>query len=271
MPKSPQLEDGLTPIANELVEAFCTINLSAYEHRILWFIIRKTYGFHKKTDRISYSQFEDGTGIDRRHVCRILSGLKKRHIIICSGAGYALEYGIQKDYDLWINHKNIDTSSGAEIDTAIGADLTPKEATIDTTNLTPIQDKLTPIQGDLTPKEATNLTPKEAHTKERKILTKDTTKDSNAQEKKSFEEYKEEMRKRYPELDFDNEFQKFHEYWYEGRKICTNPKLALHNWLDRAREYKKQKGVNGNGSNKQNTGRPCQITPRDKYTDPDSL
>ena len=188
---NPQIENGHTKIANELVEALAMVNLSAYESRLLWVIFRKTYGWNKKTDRISYSQFANFTGIDRRHIGRALTEPKRRQIIVCSGEGYNLEYGIQKDFDLWI-----DTNSGAKIDTNLGNDLTPKEATItnkiDTNlgnDLTPkeatltdmidtnlgndLTPNLTPIWGGLTPKEATNLTPKEVYTKERKHITKE--------------------------------------------------------------------------------------------------
>ena len=39
---SPQKDNGFTPIADEIVEALMMINLSGNEHRILWFIFRKT-------------------------------------------------------------------------------------------------------------------------------------------------------------------------------------------------------------------------------------
>ena len=45
---SPQLEDGYTRIANELIEALMRTNLSAYQSRVLWAIWRKTYGFNKR-------------------------------------------------------------------------------------------------------------------------------------------------------------------------------------------------------------------------------
>ena len=170
----PQLEDGLTPIANELIDALCKINLSAYESRVLWFIIRKTYGYRKKVDRISFSQYTEGTGIDRRHIGRVLNSLKRKNIILCSGAGYLLEYGIQKDYDQW----KIDTNLGNDFDTHSGNDLTPKEATIDQKKSLPIQGESLPIQGDLTPKEATKSLPKEANTIANSILQKHITKAS---------------------------------------------------------------------------------------------
>ena len=161
---NPQLENGRTEFANELVDALCRVNLSAYENRVLWFIARKTYGYHKKIDRIPYSQFENGTGIDHRHIGRAISSLKKKNMITVNGTGYALEYGIQKDYDSW------------KINTKAGIDLTPKEAPISKDDLTPIQGDLTPIQGDLTPKEAPNSVPKEAHSKAIKQDQKHITK-----------------------------------------------------------------------------------------------
>lgn len=36
---------------------------------------------------------------------------------------------------------------------------------------------------------------------------------------------------------FDNQFQKFCEYWFDGKRKLKNPTLACHNWLDKAREY----------------------------------
>lgn len=97
---SPQIENGYLKLANEIVDALYKINLSAYESRILWFIFRKTYGWNKKSDCISYSQFEE-TGINRRHIGRALKQLKERKIVNVSGSGYKLHYTLQKDYTKW--------------------------------------------------------------------------------------------------------------------------------------------------------------------------
>lgn len=239
MPKSPQIEDGMTMVANELVEALCKINLSAYESRVVWCIFRKTYGYHKKTDRISYSQFELSTGLKRWHVNRALLHLIDRQIIQKNGEGYDLEYGIQKDYDLWDSLPKEVTN----IVTETGNESLPNQVTIIDEKSLPIQEESLPIQVASLPKEVTKSLPKEVNTKERNILTKNTTKEKSII---SFDDYKEQMRERYPDLNFDNEVQKWHEYWYEGRKKCTNPKLALHNWLDRARQWK-ENGGNGSG------------------------
>lgn len=98
---SPQKENGYTPIANEIMEALCQINLSAYETRILLFILRKTYGWHKKEDRISLSQFSKVLHIAIPHICRTLKRLVKRKIITQIGNGYYVSYLFQKDYEKW--------------------------------------------------------------------------------------------------------------------------------------------------------------------------
>ena len=98
---SPQVEDGHIRIAGEIGEALAKINLSAYESRILWVIWRKTYGWHKKMDMISVTQFEKATGLKRRHVQRTLSELIKRNIITRIGYSRIITYGFQKDYTKW--------------------------------------------------------------------------------------------------------------------------------------------------------------------------
>lgn len=100
---SPQAEEGHVDIANELVDKFCQINFSAYEWRVLWAIIRKTYGWHKKTDIISLSQFSSITGLDRRVIHRVIKNLSALGVIavIPGDDRKPVTYGFQKDYELW--------------------------------------------------------------------------------------------------------------------------------------------------------------------------
>jgi phage replication O-like protein O len=98
---NPQLENGKTEIANELLEAMIRTHFSPSEMTIILVILRKTFGWHKKSDRISFTQFEEATGMDRWHIAPALKHLVERHIITRSGTGYSLEYSIQKDYESW--------------------------------------------------------------------------------------------------------------------------------------------------------------------------
>ena len=90
---SPQVENGHTEIANELLEAIIKTPMSDYEHRVFWLIIRKTYGFKKKLDWISQTQIVNDTGILKPHVCRTIKKLLVKNMIIKDGK----HLSIQKD------------------------------------------------------------------------------------------------------------------------------------------------------------------------------
>lgn len=94
---SPQVENGYTKVANEILEQVYKTNLSAYESRVLWFVIRKTYGWDKRTDRLSVSQIANGTDLDRGNAGKALRKLKSRNMILTEGD----QIGFQKDHEKW--------------------------------------------------------------------------------------------------------------------------------------------------------------------------
>lgn len=104
---SPQKENGYTPISNELLEAFLQYKfpLNTEAPRVLWlFVARKTYGYSKKNDIISLSQFQNGTNLPRNTVVHWLAYLVKA-LLLVRGAellknGY--NYAINKDFEEWI-------------------------------------------------------------------------------------------------------------------------------------------------------------------------
>ena len=101
---SPQLEKGYTAIANEILEAMAGFNFSPYETRILCVIFRKTFGWHKKKDKIAFSHFEKATGLYRWSIQRTLQRLEERKIIVRSREyDRIVSYGFQKDYTKWRN------------------------------------------------------------------------------------------------------------------------------------------------------------------------
>lgn len=105
MNANPQRENGHIDIANEIAEQLCKINLRPYEWRTIWAIFRKTYGWHKKEDKISVSQFQLLTGLDRRHQHKALKTLTERNIITKNKDSYIVTYGFQKDYTKWQGYK----------------------------------------------------------------------------------------------------------------------------------------------------------------------
>lgn len=104
--RTPQTEDGYTRIANELLEAFSTLDASGSAWRVFMVVLRKTYGFHKKEDAISLTQFESMSKLNHRSVCRGLNELIQSRIIEVRKNGYINVYRVQKDYSLWGSDKN---------------------------------------------------------------------------------------------------------------------------------------------------------------------
>lgn len=95
---SAQLEDGYTRVANEIAEAMAKLKISNYESRFLWCLFRKTYGYHKKEDFISLTQFEKMTGIASQHIARTKKSLLARNIIYLKGK----KIGFVKDVPRWV-------------------------------------------------------------------------------------------------------------------------------------------------------------------------
>ena len=81
MSTTPQLEDGHTRIANELLEALLLARLTSRQWVIVMALVRKTYGYNKKTDDIGLVQLSDLTGLAKPHVSVAVRELEERRII----------------------------------------------------------------------------------------------------------------------------------------------------------------------------------------------
>lgn len=97
---NPQKEDGYTAIANEIMEALIRYRIPGEQRQCLDFILRKTYGFNKKSDMISNSQFVKATGLKKQAVSRALNGLILKNVIKKDDR-YIPSYEFNKNYTLW--------------------------------------------------------------------------------------------------------------------------------------------------------------------------
>jgi phage replication O-like protein O len=96
---SPQLENGYTKIANEILDCLCCFRIPGELRLVLDSIIRKTYGYNKKEDRISNSQFVLMTGLKKGDVSRSLAKLLTHRIVSRSDNKLRLN----KNYEEWIS------------------------------------------------------------------------------------------------------------------------------------------------------------------------
>ncbi|EJG2381875.1 replication protein [Raoultella ornithinolytica] len=79
------LDDGFTRIANELLEAVMLAGLSQHQLLVFLAVMRKTYGFNKKSDWVSNEQISLLTGILPHKCSAAKSALVKRGIFTQSG------------------------------------------------------------------------------------------------------------------------------------------------------------------------------------------
>lgn len=95
------VEDGYTRIANELLEAILIYPFTARQQKIIFAIIRKTYGFQRKTDKISLTQIATITGIQRKKVPAEIERLVQLNIITRDKSEYINTLGLNKNYAEW--------------------------------------------------------------------------------------------------------------------------------------------------------------------------
>lgn len=167
MSSTPQLEDGFTMLANELMERVLGFGFSHREQSIVFTIFRKTYGYGKKEDDMSASQIGDMCKIARQHVTSTLNLLALRNVISKRPGRYGSIIGIQKDHRRWITAeqmKSLPTSpelgqvgrqNGGESDALI----VPNLDTCPELGLVPNQDRGSPESGQVD-------SPESGHTKE---------------------------------------------------------------------------------------------------------
>lgn len=116
---NPQLEDGFTRISNDLLAAILAHGFSQRELSVLFSIIRKTYGYGKKTDDMSASQIAAMCNIARPHVSKTLGELALQNVISKTQGRFGMIIGIQKNHRRWVG-KDLVKGSLASTDSVQG-------------------------------------------------------------------------------------------------------------------------------------------------------
>ena len=101
-----QVENGhFTRIVNPLIEKLTKMPFKGCELAVALFIIRKTYGFQKKQDEISLTQFQNGIERSRQTVVTALKNLQLVNIVRLvkrgSMKGDGNVYSINKYVETW--------------------------------------------------------------------------------------------------------------------------------------------------------------------------
>ena len=219
-----QTENGYTRIANEIVTEFSKLHLSGNEWQILWVVLRKTWGWNKKEDAISLTQFQELTKLSRPSVAEAIVKLVGKKVLLVNKSKSINVYSFNKLYQLWDSTKKVPK-------------LVPKRV------LVPKKSQLVGKTVELVPKKVPKLVPKKEHTKDNKdTITKDTIQKTHANRVS-----------KYPSLnsltvdDFNEIAKQYHvpvpfvlsraddiRNWTEAKgKRYRNYKAALRDWVKR--------------------------------------
>ena len=146
---NPQAENGHIDIANEIAEYMAKYRLSGQEWQVLWVILRKTWGWHKKKDRLSLGYIAKMTLMKRPAVARAIKKLVNKSVIKKDNS-YINIYMFNKDYEMWKSVIKKDTMLSKRITpvikkdnkSVIKKDTTTKENTKETYTKENIKDRL---------------------------------------------------------------------------------------------------------------------------------
>ena len=124
-----QVENGeYVRLHHAILEALAQARLSGAEFRCVMALLRKTYGWNKKEDRISLSQWAAATNTARPHVLQTLNGLvEKRVILRWVDADHATWYGFNKYIEQWQGVFDKDSSRSQRF---VEAEVLPEQVTV---------------------------------------------------------------------------------------------------------------------------------------------
>lgn len=130
---SPQVEDGYTRIANELLDALSRVRLPGRQWQVVCKVIRMTYGFNRKSWETSNIELSKILNMHRQHVCTDLKELVAANLLFVTENGYErkITIGIQKNYKKWsCNRKRLPLPKTVTSVTENGYESLPKTVTV---------------------------------------------------------------------------------------------------------------------------------------------
>ncbi len=95
------IENGYCKIANELLDSICQLDISGSQYQVLMAVIRCTYGYNKKEDRVTNTYLVTLTGLSEKTVRDALNVLTERNVITCEKQGIMKLISVNKVVSDW--------------------------------------------------------------------------------------------------------------------------------------------------------------------------
>ena len=131
---NPQIENGYTAIANEILDHLYKQSLNGTELKVVMCILRYTFGFRRKSHKLSASFIAKWGSCDVSSVKRALKHLRDMRIVICINdekRGVTAELKFNKNYDQWKltggrNDTSVKNDTGGENATGLVVETLPE-------------------------------------------------------------------------------------------------------------------------------------------------
>lgn len=105
MDVNPQVEDGRTSFANDLMDAILLFPFKQRQLKVVLAVARQTYGWKRKTHHLTTTFIAGATGLDRSNVSKAIQELKDMHVLhVTQEPGKRKEgmrIGINKHFNQW--------------------------------------------------------------------------------------------------------------------------------------------------------------------------
>lgn len=95
------LEEGYSKIANGILEAIYSSDLTLMQKEIVILVARFTYGYNRKKADLSYSFIATGIGRNKREVIRNVNILVQKNVIIRDDSARITNLGINRHTEKW--------------------------------------------------------------------------------------------------------------------------------------------------------------------------
>jgi phage replication O-like protein O len=108
--KEIQTENGFVQIHPAILDLLAEADLNASEFKCVLFLLRKTYGWGKKEDTLSYGQIAEATSLSRRGVINSMQSLIDKRVVFARdtkiGRNGCRTYGFNKYFEQWLDVLN---------------------------------------------------------------------------------------------------------------------------------------------------------------------
>jgi len=249
---NPQPNDAHLRIAHTISEQLMVSHFTEQQRRILDLILRLSWGCGKKEAVIPRQSDFELVGVRQGHVKLHLDWLENAKVIFRTGTIYSFN----KDFDQWRVGRSLQYSP-EKLSHLIRLNLnhnTP-ELTESVRTLRNMEDPSTPELTESVSQPLRNMEANPYVIRKRSEPVPDTPKETYINVKKrtppysppststlsTLEDYQKQLKAKFPDIDFDVEFEKFNLYWSEGTRKLQRPKSALLNWMTKARQFAQER------------------------------